>query len=127
MDDKALFPVYVRLDDGEMLRIDNADGILYHLEAIDIENDEYMFWDAAEHGLRILINKGKVGGFEKADNKLTVQQAFEEYAEQLAGRGATVDTSGTPEEIWTKIEKAKESLPSPRGLFSRFFDRNSSR
>jgi len=127
MDDKALFPLYVRVDDGEMMRIDNADRILYHLEAVDIENDEYMFWDAAEHGLRILINKGKVGGVEKADNKLTLQQSFEEYAEQLAERGAAVDTSGTPEEIWTKIEKAKESLPRPRALFSRLFGRNSSR
>jgi hypothetical protein len=125
MDDKALFPLYVRLDDGEIMRIGNADRILYHLEAIDIENDEYMFWDAAKHGLRVLINKGKVGGFEKADNKITLQQAFEEYARQLVERGATVDTSGTPEEIWTNIEKARDSLPRPEGLFSRLFGRKS--
>jgi hypothetical protein len=120
------FPLYVCLDDGEVMRIDNFDRVLYHLEAIDIENDEYMFWDAAGQGLRVLINKGKVGGFEKTDNKIALQQAFQEYARQLAERGVTVDTSGTPEEIWTKIEKAKQSLPGRHGFFSRLFRRKAS-
>jgi|ERR1700674_1480364 len=119
MDDKVLFPLYVRLDDGEVIRIESFDRILYHLEAIDIENDEYMFWDAAGHGLKILILKGKVSGFEKIDNKVTLQQAFEEYARQLAQRGATVDTSGTPDEIWAKVQTAKESLQSAPGFLSR--------
>ena len=120
MDAKATLPLYVRLDDGEVIRIDSVDKVLYHLEAVDIENDEYMFWDAAGQGLRVLINTGKVGGFEKTDNKITLQQAFEEYARPLAGR-VTVDTSGTPEEIWAKIEKAKQSLPGQHGFFSRLF------
>lgn len=124
MDDKPLFPLYVCLDDGTVMRIENEDRILYHLEAIDIENDEYVFWDATGHGLRVLIKKEKLGGFEKTDrNKLTLQQAFEQYAQQLRERGAAVDRlSGTPEEIWAKIEKAKESLPR-RGFFSRIFGR----
>jgi hypothetical protein len=121
MDDKALFPLYVCLDDGEVIRIEGFDRILYHLEAIDIENDEYMFWDATGHVLKILIQKRKVSGLEKIDNKVTLQQAFEGYAGQLAQRGATVDTSGTPEEIWAKVQKAKESLKGAPGFFSRLF------
>jgi hypothetical protein len=121
MDDKTLFPLYVCLDDGEVIRVEGFDRILYHLEAIDIENDEYMFWDAAGQGLKVLIKKGKVVGFEKTENKVTLQQAFEEYAQQLAQRGATVDTIGTPEEILAKIQTAKESLEGARGFFSRFF------
>jgi len=39
----AAFPLYVRLDDGEVMQIESIERILYHLEAIDIENDEYMF------------------------------------------------------------------------------------
>ena len=80
---------------------------------------------AAEHGLKVIINKGKVGGFEKIDNKIPLRQAFEEYAGKLVEQGAVVDTSGTPEEIWTKIERAKGSLPRPEGLFSRLFGRKS--
>jgi hypothetical protein len=93
MDDKVLFPLYVCLDDGEVIRIEGFDRILYHLEAIDIENDEYMFWDAAGDGLKVLTQKGKVSGFEKIDNKITLQQAFEEYARQLAQRGAAVSAA----------------------------------
>jgi hypothetical protein len=124
METKVLFPLYVCLDDAEVIRIEGFDRILYDLEAIDIENDEYMFWDAAGHGLKILIKKGKVSGFEKIDNRITLQQAFEGYTQQLAQRGATVDTNGTPEEIWAKVQKAIGSLPSAPGFFSRLVRRN---
>jgi hypothetical protein len=62
----AAFPLYVRLDDGEVLQIEGIERILYHLEAIDIENDEYMFWEANGHGLKIFIEKGRVIGFADA-------------------------------------------------------------
>jgi len=121
--DEALFPLYVRLDDGALERIKGFDKILYHLEAIDIENDEYMFWDAAGNGLRVLIGKGKVSGFEKTDNKVTLQQALAEYAQQLTELGATVDLSGAPEEIWREVQKAKENLPRGSGFFAWLFRR----
>ena len=95
-------------------------GLLYHLEAIDIENDEYMFWDANGHGLTILIKKGRVIGFANAENKITLQQAFDDYVRQL---GVGVDTTGTPEEIWDKVKKAKEELPHRPSFLSRLFNR----
>ena len=61
MDDKALFPLYVRLDDGEIMRIGEAGRILYHLEAIDIENDEYMFWDGCRARFKGHHQQGKSG------------------------------------------------------------------
>jgi hypothetical protein len=120
MEYNVAFPLYVCLDDGEVMQIERFDRILYHLEVIDIENDEYMFWDAGGRGLKILTKKGKVSGFKKADNKITLQEAFEEYARQL---GITVDTSGTPEEIWAKVQKARENLPRPFGFFAWLFGR----
>lgn len=33
-----------------MLLIERPDRLLYHLEAIDIENDEYLFWDSTGAG-----------------------------------------------------------------------------
>jgi hypothetical protein len=64
-----------------------------------------------------------VSGFEKTDNKITLQQAFEGYARQLSQLGVTVDTSGTPEETWTKLQKAMQSFPRPSGFLSRLFGR----
>jgi hypothetical protein len=43
----VVYPLFALLDDRSMLIIEHCDRILYHLEAIDIENDEYFFWDAA--------------------------------------------------------------------------------
>ncbi len=123
LDYSVAFPLYVCLDDGEVMQIESIERILYHLEAIDIEHDEYMFWDAGGRGLKVLIKKGRVGGFEKAENRITLEQAFEAYAQQLSQLGVTVDTSGTLEEIWVKIRKAKESLPRSSGFFSRLFER----
>jgi len=114
------FPLYVCLDDGEVLRIESVERILYHLEAIDIENDEYMFWDANGHGLTILIEKERVIGFANAENKVTLQQAFDDYVQQL---GLSVDTTGTPEEIWDKVKKAKDALPRRPSFLSRLFNR----
>jgi hypothetical protein len=114
------FPLYVCLDDGEVLRIESVERILYHLEAIDIENDEYMFWDANGHGLKILIEKERVIGFANAENKVTLQQAFDDYVQQL---GLSVDTTGTPEEIWDKVKKAKDELRRRPSFLSRLFNR----
>lgn len=90
------------------------------MEAIDIENDEYMFWDANGNGLKILIEKERVIGFANAENKITLQQAFDDYVQQL---GVAVDTTGTPEEIWDKVKKAKDELPRRPSFFSRLFSR----
>ena len=116
------FPLYVCLDDGEVLRIESVERIFYHLEAIDIENDEYMFWDANGHGLKILIERERVSGFANAETKITLQQAFDDYVQQL---GVSVDTTGTPEEIWDKVKKAKDELPRRPSFLSRLFNRTS--
>jgi hypothetical protein len=114
------FPIYVCLDDGTVLRIESVERILYHLEAIDIENDEYMFWDANGHGLRILFEKERVIGFTNAEHKITLQHAFGDYVQQL---GVSVDTTGTPEEIWDKVKKAKDELRRRPSFLSRLFNR----
>jgi len=113
MDYGVPFPLYVCLDDGSIIQIESSDKILYHLEIIDIENDEYMFWDALGRDLRIITEKGRVSGFENTKNEITLHQALIDYATQLEQLGLVIDTSGTPEETWAILEKAKESLPAP--------------
>ena len=118
MDCGSQFPLYVCLDDGEVIRIENPDRILYHLEAIDIENNEYQFWDAAGCPLRVAIINGRVSGLQSAENKVTLPQAVEQYAGHL---GVSIDASGTPEEIWARLEKAKARLPRRSSRLSRLF------
>ena len=118
MEDRFLFPLYVCLDDGTVIRVETPDRILYHLEAIDIENDEYLFWDAMACPLKVVITKGKVSGLESTENKITLPQAFERYAGQL---GASIDAGGKSEEVWASLRKVEESRQRRSGLFSRLF------
>jgi len=122
MDSKqsVAFPIFVRLDDGEVIRIENIAWILHHLEAIDIENDEYLFWDAEGRGLKVLIEKDDVSGFRAVENGMTLHTAFAEYAKQL---GVSLDATGTPDQIWGRVQKLKESVPKRRGLLARLFNR----
>jgi hypothetical protein len=60
-----------------------------HLEPIDIENDEHLFWDAAGVACKVMLT-GRVGWFHnpnvsglcKAQNPITLQEA-REWASQL--------------------------------------------
>ena len=58
--EKFTFPLFVQLDDGAVIQIQNRDKVLYDLEAIDIENDEYLFWDANGNGVKVLINSARI-------------------------------------------------------------------
>jgi hypothetical protein len=50
------FPLFAfEKDDRSMLLIEKSDRLLYHLEAIDIENDEYVFWDAKGAGVCVSV------------------------------------------------------------------------
>lgn len=104
-----------------MLLIESPARVLYHLEAIDIENDEYLFWDADGNGARITVKGRKVSSIDLADNELSLKQAFGLSSKAL---GLDVDTNGTNEEVWARLKQAEDSLPRPRGFFSRIFRRS---
>ena len=115
---KFAFPLFVRLDDGEVIQIESYDKILYDLEAIDIENDEYRFWDAEGRGIRVVIKNSRVSELRETDHDMRVQDAIGEYAGQL---GTSIETTGTPLETWRRVKEFKDSLPKRRGWLSRFF------
>jgi hypothetical protein len=120
MDHNIKFPIYVCLDDGEVMRVESFETILHHLEAIDIDNNEYLFWDAHGRGLKILTEKNAVSGFHDRDNKLSCRQAIKAYATRLA---MPIDANGTLDEVRARVEKAKESLPRPQSFWTRLFGR----
>ena len=46
------YPIFVfEKDSSSMQMIEKADEVFWHLEEIDIENDEYLFWDANGQGV----------------------------------------------------------------------------
>jgi len=114
------FPLFVRLDDGEVMQVEGYDRILYRLEAIDIENDEYLFWDANGNGVKVLINGSRIAGLQPVNNEMTVQAAISAYANQL---GVAVESSGTPQDTWARLLNRKQMIASRSGLLSRIFRR----
>jgi hypothetical protein len=53
--------------DRLMFLVERPDRVLYHMEPIDIENEEYLFWDACGEGVRIAVKHEKFSSIEYCD------------------------------------------------------------
>jgi hypothetical protein len=54
------FPAYVRgRDDGEVIEYPTLAAMQHHLEAIDVENEEYEAWDAQGSRLQLAVRNPK--------------------------------------------------------------------
>ena len=75
-------------DDKSMRLIENESRILSHLEAIDIENDEYVFWDASGEGVSVAVS---VGAFKSKLESVTSRpsgfpiQMFSKHIQRVWG------------------------------------------
>ena len=66
------FPLFVfEKDDRSMSLIETPERVLYHLEAIDIENDEYLFWDASGAGVCVSLTRDGIDSFRLCDPPVT--------------------------------------------------------
>jgi hypothetical protein len=96
------FPLYVfEKDDWSMFLVESEDKLLYHIEPIDFENDEYLFWDAQGRGVRLTLERGVLTNIEQAENAMTVREAFARYSQTL---GVTVDPKGPLPEVWARLQ-----------------------
>jgi hypothetical protein len=96
------FPLYVfEKDDWSMFLVESEDKLLYHIEPIDFENDEYLFWDALGRGVRLTLERGVLTSIEQIDSTMTVQEAFARYSQTL---GVTVDPNGALPEVWMRLQ-----------------------
>jgi len=96
------FPLYVfEKDDWSMFLVESEDKLLYHIEPIDFESDEYLFWDAQGRGVRLTLERGVLTNIEQTENVMTVQEAFARYSQTL---GVTVDPNGALSEIWERLQ-----------------------
>lgn len=112
------FPLFVfEKDARSMLLIERPDRILYHLETIDIENDEYLFWDSTGAGARVSVARDAIDQITRCDQSMSLSDAFEAYVQSL-GLGVFVD--GPPIEVWRRIQSR---IPKRKPLWRRLFGR----
>ena len=113
------FPLYVfEKDDWSMFLVESPDDVWCHIEPIDFENDEYLFWDAHGRGVCLTLQGGKLTrmatltSIEESDNEISLNEAFVRYSQAL---GVTVDTTGTFAEVWFRLQ----SNVKPKSRLSR--------
>jgi hypothetical protein len=101
-----------------MYLVETPGRILYRLDTIDIENNEYLFWDSTGAGVRISVTPSTVKQIELCDQTMSLREAFDRYA---AAFGIQVIPNESPMEIWRAFES---QLPPKRTLWDRLFHRS---
>ena len=67
------FPLFVfEKDDRSMLLIERPDRLLYHLETIDIENDEYLFWDSTGAGVSVSVARDAIDQITRCNQSMSL-------------------------------------------------------
>jgi hypothetical protein len=112
----AQFPLFVfEKDDCSMYLIEAPERVLYYLEAIDIENGEYLFWDSTGAGISVSVTGGVVDPIVPCDQAMTLPQAFEDYARAYK---LQMSPGQFPLDTWRGLQS---QLPPKRTLWSRLF------
>ena len=115
------FPLFVfEKDDCSMFLVETPEKVLYHMEPIDIENDEYVCWDANGKPVRILVSGQRVTGINYGAAKMSLAEAFSRHS---AAFGLNVDTTGPAKDVWHRLNEAQRRFPGKAALLSRQFKR----
>ena len=100
-----------------MRMVETPNRILYHMEAIDIENEGYVFWDSTGVGVAISAAKGAIAEIGVGTASMPLSEAFRMYAES---QGLQILLAGSPSEVWSRIQA---QLPKHESFLSRLFRR----
>lgn len=100
-----------------MLVINSENEIRSRLEAIDIENGEYEFWDAEGANVSVQIAMQNVIVSPAQTGALSLRDAFMNYAKSQ--RLLPPDEDLSPIEVWSKFKTELQGRPRKKGLFSR--------
>jgi hypothetical protein len=113
------YPLFVlEKDDCSMLIVEKPEQLFTRLEEIDIQNDEYFFWDASGRGVHLRVAEGKVVVIENCEATKDLSEAFVAYCQSL---GLNVEFANQPAETWKRIQAAERLLPRKKSLFARLF------
>jgi hypothetical protein len=115
----VVYPLFVLLDDRTMMSIASPDLILYHLEPIDIENEEYGFWDSTGQSFRIETRGGKITEVRPCESNMSLNDAFLAYVDAMSLPRTLVD--GEPTEILDRIDHELRARPKKASWLSKLF------
>ena len=112
----AQFPLFVfEKDDRSMYVIETPERVLYHLEAIDIENDEYLFWDSTGAGVCVSVVRGAVKQITLCEPTMLLREALESYAQS---QGLHVIAGESAIDTWKSLQS---QVPPRRTHWERLF------
>ena len=113
------YPLFVFGKDDKSVRlIEKESRILHKLEAIDIENDEYVFWDANGLGVIVAVapssafRQGRLESVTLAPAVFPILDAFKLFAKSIGYPEAVSD--GEPMDVWRSIQAGMEHSPKKR-------------
>jgi hypothetical protein len=98
-------------------RGDTDNRLLYHLEWIDIEDEEYIFWDSTGAGVHVMVKGCAIDQIQPSEQSKSLSDAFEAYSQS---RGLEISLQGSPVEVWTRIQS---QLPRKKSLWTRLLSR----
>jgi len=111
------FPLFVfAKDDGHVVLIETPDSVLYHLEPIDIDNNEYLFWDSTGAGVSLSIGRDGICSIAECTNSMSLSDALSAYC---ASVGVAAPAEAAPIDIWNHIQSQR---PPTRNFWTRFRD-----
>jgi|SRR6267378_7160925 len=115
------FPLFVfEKDDRSMYLIETPERVLDHLEAIDIENSEYLFWDSTGAGVCVAVANGAVKQIAPCAETISLREAFETYGQSY---GLQVVLKKFPLDTWRSLQ----SQVSPKKtVWARLFRKSKS-
>ena len=100
------FPLFVfEKDDCSMFLVETPDKVLYHMEPIDIENNEYVCWDSNGNAVRISIQGQGVTGINHGAAEMPLAEAFKRHSDAF---GLDVDTTGSVDRVWHRLKQARK-------------------
>jgi hypothetical protein len=112
------FPLFAfEKDDGSMFLIEKPDRLLYHFECVDIEDEEYLFWDSTGAGVCVTVKGRAIYQILFCEQSKSLSDAFEAYSQS---RGLAISLQGSPVEVWTRIQS---QLPRKKSLWTRLLSR----
>jgi hypothetical protein len=110
------FPLFVfEKDDHSMFFVESRERVLDYLEAIDIENGEYLFWDSTGAGVCVSVARGAIDQIELCNQAMTLAQAFDAYARAY---GLQMSLAQSPVDVWRSLQS---QLPPRKTLWARLF------
>ena len=119
------YPLFVFEKDDQSMQVIEDPRRIGILEAIDILNDEYVFWDANGNGVSVAASvttfKQKIGDVTSCVALFPIRDAFNLYAKSLGLPDLGVD--GPPAEVWRRIQREVVSRPEKGSILFRLFSK----